>query len=217
MSTHTIDVIRAFFRKNQPSPTGAEFRDWLDFLAWLISHLLNPAMVAWGVFTALVWLRGGAFVAGLAGVVFYSLVPGVALLYLYRTGMIADVYLPERSQRARLLPLGVAWYFAGLVVLWLVNAPTPMLGAGSAFCGMALLVWQIDRFWKISIHATGVGGGLGIVLAAAGWSLWPLFLSLPLVMWARLRLQAHTPAQVWAGAILGGAASSLLLNLFFTA
>ncbi len=62
---------------------------------------------------------------------------------------------------------------------------------------------------------TGVGGGLGIVLAAAGWSLWPLSLSLPLVMWARLRLQAHTPAQVWAGAILGGAASSLLLSLFF--
>jgi hypothetical protein len=207
-------VIWAIFRKNQRPAEGAAFQDRLDFLAWLISHLFNPAMVAWGVFSALVWLRGGAFVAGLAGVIFYSLVPGVALLYLYRTGMIADVYLPERSQRARLLPLGVAWYFAGLLVLWLVKAPAPMLGAGCTFCGMALLVWQIDRFWKISIHATGVGSGLGIVLAAAGWSLWPLSLSLPLVMWARLRLQAHTPAQVWAGAFLGGGASSLLLNLF---
>jgi len=210
-------VIQAFFRKNHPSATGGAPPNWLDFLAWLISHLLNPAMVAWGVFSALVWLKGGTWWAGLAGITFYSVVPATALLYLYRTGTIADVYLPERSQRARLLPLGVAWYFAGLVVLWLVNAPTPMLGAGSAFCGMALLVWQIDRFWKISIHATGVGGGLGIVLAAAGWSLWPLSLSLPLVMWARLRLQAHTPAQVWAGAILGGSASSLLLSLFFGA
>ncbi|MBI2502079.1 MAG: hypothetical protein HYW07_02465 [Candidatus Latescibacteria bacterium] len=210
-------MTRAFFKK-KPEPLAAgKPLDWLDFLAWLISHLFNPAMVAWGVFSVLVWLKGGAWWAGLAGVVFYSLVPGVALLYLYRTGMIADVYLPERSQRARLLPLGVAWYFAGLVVLWLVSAPAPMMGAGCAFCGMALLVWQIDRFWKISIHATGVGGGLGIVLAAAGWSLWPLSLSLPLVMWARLRLQAHTPAQVWGGAVLGGAASSLLLNLFFSA
>jgi hypothetical protein len=211
-------VIQPFFRKNHPAAEeGRPPPNWLDFLAWLISHLLNPAMVAWGVFSGLTWLKGGTWWAGLAGITFYSVVPGVALLYLYRTGMIGDVYLPERSQRARLLPLGVAWYFAGLVVLWLVKAPTPMLGAGCAFCGMALLVWQIDRFWKISIHATGVGGGLGIVLAAAGWSLWPLSLSLPLVMWARLRLQAHTPAQVWAGAILGGSAGSLLLNLFFSA
>lgn len=210
-------MIQAIFRKIQRPAEGTTPRNWLDFLAWLISHLLNPAMVAWGVFSGLIWLKGGAWWAGLAGITFYSVVPGVALLHLYRTGMIGDVYLPERAQRARLLPLGVAWYFAGLVVLWVLQAPTPMLGAGCAFCGMALLVWQIDRYWKISIHATGVGGGLGIVLAAAGWSLWPLSLSLPLVMWARLRLQAHTPAQVWAGAILGGSAGSLLLNLFFSA
>lgn len=185
---------------------------WLDRLASLISHLLNPAMVAWGVFSTLMWLKEGAWWAGVAGVVFYSVLPGLALLYLYLTGMIADVYLPERRQRARLLPLGVVCYFAGVVVLWLVKAPALMLGAGCTFCGMALLVWQIDRYWKISIHAAGVSGGLCIVLAASGWSLWPLSFSLPLVMWARLRLQAHTPAQVWAGAALGSVATVLLLN-----
>ncbi len=197
---------RAFFRKKQP---------WPDRLASLVSHLLNPAMVAWGVFATLMWLKEEAWWAGLTGLVFYSLVPGLALLYLYRTGTIEDVYLPERRQRARLLPLGVICYLAGVVVLWLVEAPALMLGAGCTFCGMALLVWQIDRYWKISIHAAGVSGGLCIVLAATGWGLWPLSLSLPLVMWARLRLQAHTPAQVWAGAALGSVATVLLLNLVF--
>lgn len=171
-------------------------------------------MVAWGVFATLMWLAQGAWWAGIAGLVFYSLVPGLALLYLYQTGMIEDVYLLERSQRARFLPLGVICYLAGVVALWLVEAPVLMLGAGCTFCGVALLLWQIDRYWKISIHTAGVSGGLCIVLAATGWSLWPLSLSLPLVMWARLRLQAHTPAQVWAGAALGSMATVLLFNLF---
>lgn len=187
---------------------------WCNRAASALSHLLNPAMVGWGVFAGLAWLAGGYWWAGLTGMFFYGLVPTVALLSMYRNGAISHVYLPERDQRARLLLLGAACYFLGFVGLWLVRAPDLMLGAGCVYCGNALVVWRINRHWKISIHAVGVSGGVLLLLAASGGRLWPLSLALLLVAWARLQLQAHTLGQVVGGILLGGASAVLLLRLF---
>lgn len=186
---------------------------WRDRVASGLSHLLNPAMVAWGVFAGLAWLAGGKWWAGLTGMFFYGLVPALALLYLYCNGSISHVYLPERDQRARLLLLGAGCYFLGCVSLWLVRAPDLILGAGCVYCGNALVVWQINRHWKISIHAVGVSGGVFLLWAASGGRLWPLSLALLLVAWARLQLQAHTLGQVLGGILLGGASAGLLLSL----
>lgn len=186
----------------------------LDKVAVVVSHLLNPALVAWWVFGSLTWLVGGGWIAGMVGVVFYALIPGSILLYMYRAGFVEELYPPERSQRAPLLLLGTACYFLGFIALGLAGVPGLVLGAGCAYCINTLLVWQINRHWKISIHAVGVSGGLMILLLAAGPGLWPLLVALPLVAWARLRLNSHTPAQVAVGALLGGCSTGLLLSLF---
>ena len=88
-----------------------------------------------------------------------------------------------------------------------------MIGAGCAFFCNTCLVWIINRQWKISIHATGVGSGLLILCLAGGTGMWPLAPALPLVAWARLRLGYHTAAQVAAGALLGGVATGSILGL----
>ena len=192
---------------------GLAVKSRLDRGASLVSHLLNPAMVAWWVFGGLAWLVGGSWVAGIAGVAFYAVLPGLVLIFLYKIGFIEDVYPPERAQRACLLLLGAGCYFLGVVVLRIVEAPDFMLGAGWTYCGNSLLVWQINRYWKISIHAMVVSGGVLILLLAGGMWLWPLVLTLPLVAWARLQLKSHTPAQIVAGALLGGCSTGLLLSL----
>jgi membrane-associated phospholipid phosphatase len=171
-------------------------------------------MVAWGVFAGLAWLAGGHWWAGLTGMFFYGLVPALALILLYRNGAISHVYLPERDQRARLLLLGAGCYFLGCIGLWLAGAPTLMMGAGCVYCGNALLVWRINRHWKISIHAVAVTGGLLLLLVASGGRLWPLSLALVLVAWARLQLQAHTIGQVLGGILLGGVSTGLLIGVF---
>lgn len=187
-----------------------------DTMASFVSHLLNPAGLALGVFAGLTYLMREAWVAGVAGVVLFSFMPGVILVYLHRAGYITDLYPDERHQRAGLLLLGALCYFGGYAVLLWLDAPVFMLVAGCTFGLNSLLVWWINQYWKISIHAVGVSGGVSVLLLAGGLCLWPSLLTVPLVAWARLRLRAHTPAQVTAGLLLGGSSTVLLRALVFS-
>jgi membrane-associated phospholipid phosphatase len=191
--------------------------DRSERMAAFVSHVLNPAGLALGVFMVLTYLMREAWIAGATGVLLYAVMPGALLIYLHRIGFITELYPEERRQRANLLLLGALCYFCGYGILLWLDAPLLMLVAGCAFALNTLLVLWINRFWKISIHAVGVSGGVSVLLLAGGVTLWPALLALPLVAWARLRLRAHTPAQVTAGLLLGGSSTILLQALVFSA
>ena len=188
-------------------------RDPLDQTARAISHLFNPAMIALGAFIYLAW-QARDWLGGGVGIVAYALVPGIIWGYLYRSGTIVELYPAERSQRQGLLLLGIGCYALGFIALWMVDAAPLALGAGLAFCGNTLLVWQINKYWKISIHAVGVSGGWVILLLGGGWVMWPLGFALVLVAWARLRLRVHTPTQIVAGCSMGACLTALIVNLY---
>ena len=175
--------------------------------AIFLSHLLNPAMVALVVFIGLGWFRGQTWGAAAIGVLFYCIIPGVVLIALRGAGYISELYPADRSQRAPLLLLGAGCYLLGIPVLGIFGAPGIMLGAGAVFCGNALLVWQINRRWKISIHAVGASAGIAILISGGGIGLWPLVLALPVVGWSRWALQSHTLGQLASGAVLGSCSS----------
>jgi hypothetical protein len=83
-----------------------------------------------------------------------------------------------------------------------------ILAAVSVCIGLVTLV---TLFWKISAHAVGTGGLLGFLFGiiydfAAVELLYPTLacvLAAGLLLSARLYLNAHTPAQVGAGFLLG--------------
>lgn len=182
--------------------------------AIVLSHLLNPAMVALAVFVGLGWFRGGVWWPAAIGVLFYCIIPGVVLIALRGIGYISELYPEDRVQRSPLLLLGAVCYLLGIPVLDFFGAPGIMLGAGAVFCGNALLVWQINRRWKISIHAVGVSAGIAILMSAGGVGLWPLLLALPVVGWSRWALQSHSLGQLASGAVLGSISSyAALLTL----
>jgi hypothetical protein len=186
-------------------------------MAAFVSHLLNPAGLALGVFVVLTYLTRDAWIAGATGVLLYAVMPGGLLVYLHRAGYITDLYPDQRGERASLLVLGALCYFFGYGVLVWLRAPVFMLVAGCAFGLNTVLVLWINRYWKISIHAVGVSGGVSVLMLAGGATLWPTLITLPLVAWARLRLRAHTPAQVTAGLALGGVSTMLLQAFVFPA
>ena len=188
-----------------------------DRAARLLSHLLSPAVVALAVFGSLTtWHGWGQYwTCGLVGIGFYALVPGLTLALLkWRGGIMGDVYDPPPKVRERILLAGAACYVVGFGSLTLSAAPPVMLWGGATFLGGALVVWLVDRRWKISIHASGVSGGGIILLTTGGGELWPILAAVPLVGWARLRLRAHTPAQVGAGMAMGAFLAALLRPLF---
>ncbi len=80
------------------------------------------------------------------------------------------------------------------------------------FC-LAIVMFSISSFWKISMHMAGVGGfSAALVFVFGAPALWA-FAALVLVGWARLKRRKHTPAQLAAGAAAGIAITSLAFGL----
>lgn len=80
-----------------------------------------------------------------------------------------------------------------------------------------LIIAMISNYWKISAHAVGIFGMIGILSvvnnkvpnAALFWPIVLLIFLAGCLMSARMYLNAHTPKQVLVGALLG-----LLISLF---
>jgi membrane-associated phospholipid phosphatase len=76
---------------------------------------------------------------------------------------------------------------------------------------LIFLLTLITYFWKISIHGAGIGGILGFMLALGiifpiphfAVALSAAIVICGLVAFSRLRLNAHTPTQVYAGIVSG--------------
>ena len=134
------------------------------------------------------------------------------IYYLHRTGRLADMTMPDRADRkwplllTGLIYTGVTYLFAFRMNL--LSDTSPQLAVVLAAITLSiLLVAIISLYWKISAHAVGMGGVLGVVLALmAKYGETDLLIPLVgllalsgLVATARLQLNAHTLSQVLAG------------------
>jgi hypothetical protein len=201
-------------------------RDRAYRVANAVSYVLNP-LVFPPVGFALIDAHFGAGpveVAWTFGVslVFFCLVPLLYVVGMIRTGRTES--LEVREQKARLGPLlvGMASYAVGALLLWqTVEGPAlPVIASFAALFPLnTALILLINMRWKISLHMTALAGFCGVLLFTA-LTVWrdlptdvetaltlatvaPLLLAIPLLMWARVRVGAHTVGQVFAGAAFG--------------
>jgi membrane-associated phospholipid phosphatase len=87
----------------------------------------------------------------------------------------------------------------GTLLLWLLNAPLPLLAMLVSVAVMNLISFFINLFWKISIHSASIGSCAtlaSIYLPALGGICW---IAAVVLGWARLRTRNHTLMQVIAG------------------
>ena len=147
-----------------------------------------------------------------AGLVFLTsfLVPVLLMLLLLRLGHISSLKMNRRDERIYPYTLTVVFYYLTYFVLKKLNLPAIYLYLMSGVTLLAFLTLAINFFWKISSHMIAAGALAGL---ATGLS---FFLGTNLGMWifagimwagfigyARLALDAHDPAQVYAGFGLG--------------
>ncbi len=85
-----------------------------------------------------------------------------------------------------------------------------------------VLVFLVNFFWKISAHATGMGSWTGMLIFLSIYNDYSLLfqiivviLSSGLIGWSRLKLEAHTPQQVFFGYLLGLICVGILPFLIF--
>ncbi len=133
-------------------------------------------------------------------------VTGIPLVYLIiglKRGWVSDLELSRREERPRFIVVSLSSDVLALGMLWLGHGPHLLrLIVLTYFC-LAIVMFTISSFWKISMHLAGVAGfSTALVFVFGGMALWA-FLSLPLVAWARLQRRKHTPAQLMAGALAG--------------
>jgi membrane-associated phospholipid phosphatase len=186
--------------------------------ARIVSDLLSPPMV-WAVLALPIALRdadstGEAVLWTLVYVALVCLLPLSYIGYMVYRGRITDMHMRVRQQRLR--PLAVSVVCTGIAwgVLRLLGAPAIVQHLGLITLVQIALMALITYVWQISFHTVSISGAT--VAAGALFGLLPALLTLPLVLLvgaARLKLKRHTPAQVVAGAFVGGL---IPLVVFFT-
>ena len=208
-------------------------------LALLLTVVLHPLLLPTYILGTLFWVSPeavgvSALSMGARGSLLFLLflntfvVPALMIYTFYRLGLIHDLQLHTRHERR--LPYLITlilyalstylfgWQFQPISEL----APQIAVVLGSITVSLAV-VTLVSLRWKISAHATGMGGCLGaiggVIMRYGDFSLFfPLLVSIlitGLLLSARLRLNAHSPAQISAGLGVGLLISIAAVFLFF--
>jgi membrane-associated phospholipid phosphatase len=125
------------------------------------------------------------------------------VLTLRSRGTVSAYDVPERIQRTKPYFVSAGISFAGMAVLILLHASVFIWSLMWCYCLNTLITVAINSGWKISAHMMGLTGPVTALIPVIGIGvLW--FLPVAIVLgWSRIRLEAHTPAQVCAGAMAG--------------
>lgn len=171
----------------------------------------TPAVLGVDVFSPT--LRGSLLVLIFVGT---FAVPALLIYYLFRSGYVQTLHLTTLADRRLPFFLTAGVYvlltllFAYRMELISTIAPEIAVLLGSIALSI-LLVGIVSLYWQISAHSVGISGVVGILAGVLlKFSQTDLFIPLllgvlltGLVGSARLKLNAHTPAQIGAGVVLG--------------
>ncbi len=185
----------------------------------IISFVFHPMLISLVAFYLLLFGMGtiatNAFSVLIVCFIFSNLIPISTVLVLKKMGKISDLDASKKEQRIFPLTLGIL--YSGIAFLILVKINADPLVQGLMFCYMSntIITILITRYWKISIHAMGVGGPIAALWVAGFQFPIPAFLILIAVSYARVVLKAHTVLQVIAGTLGGLIFTYIQLQLFF--
>ncbi|MBD3409644.1 MAG: hypothetical protein GF419_05500 [Ignavibacteriales bacterium] len=182
-------------------------RDRAGRAARIISNVFIPPV---NVFAAAVVFalhyEEGATKTALVIVVAFLFVVAVPIAYflrLLKTKRVSDPDARDRSERTAPYLVGVALFLVAAGLLALLGADTRAQALMIAYALSTSAVLGVNAFWKISMHAVGVGAPLAAFYYAFGaWALTGVVV-FAVVAWARRRLQCHTPAQLLSGGATG--------------
>jgi membrane-associated phospholipid phosphatase len=145
----------------------------------------------------------GLFWAAVYGF-FVSLLPILIVLYLLKTGRIAELHMSNTGERH--IPYISAMVSAGIAFALISFFDGPELLRCLTIFNMIELaaLGIINTFWLISLHATGIMATFLLVGLVFGWAYSLIVLPFVFLVCAvRLYLHRHTVMQVVAGLGLG--------------
>ncbi|WP_377247322.1 hypothetical protein [Phytohabitans kaempferiae] len=182
-------------------------RGGTDRFARAVTEVFAPAVLAAAM--AVVFASHGAdswrgrVGWGLLAVLFTAAVPYAIVGVAVRRGQLTDHHIGVREQRRAPLLLGLLSCLAGLAALAWLGAPRPLVAAVTVILVVGVVVTAVNQVWKLSVHAATAAASAQMLVVAFGRWMVPFFAVVALIAWSRVRLDAHSPAQVAVGAIAG--------------
>jgi hypothetical protein len=181
--------------------------------ARLVTNVLNPFVLFTALYALVALFRapsGGAVLYVALELLAAAVVAGYVFL-MRRRKRVGDFWISSRAERLVPALVLLAAFVALLAVLSLSDAPrdlfflTLSMGLASAAVAAITLLWKASAHCAVAGHAAAAGllllGPLGLTF----------LLVLPLVVWSRVTLTAHTLSQTLAGTVVGAAFALLLL------
>jgi len=183
-----------------------------------ISALFNPLLVALATFAIIIYtdlIHPSDHINFVIATTFTTFLPLVTILYYKKVGKIISVDTPIREERIELLAIACIYNSLGFTSLCIVGAPPIVQGLMFCYALNTAIVWKITKYWKISIHMVGIGGP-AVALWMHGYR-FPILMVIIIFIVAisRVRLRAHTAAQVIAGTALAIILAYLELSYLF--
>jgi hypothetical protein len=149
------------------------------------------------------------------------LLPLSLLPFLIHRNIITSWTISERRERNIPLIITTLLYCATSYII--SRFPIPVFLKSFIFAAtlLSLMVTVINFWWKISLHAVGSGALIGLVLILSlkmltplEWYLISAIIAGGLVLSSRLKLNLHSPVEVWVGLFAGFFVLTLFMTLF---
>ena len=173
-------------------------------LARMISDVFSPPVLAVPALLIGVWAsEAGTYRFAVLFFLLAVLAPVLYVVWLLKSGRIADFHLPDRRDRLGPFLVFLACGLAALSLLVYLGAPASFVAPIIALLFQTLVLFLITLAWQVSIHTASTAGLVTFAVLAIGVGAAVLFLLVPLVGWARIYLRRHTVAQTTAGALVG--------------
>lgn len=210
----TASTVEPIQEDKKPVGTAAKI------YAAFFSYLFHPIFIPLYVVLFLVYVHPSAF-SGFSDpqkkqtilIVILNLIffPLISVLLLRAVGFIESIYL--RTQKDRIIPYiasGIFFFWAYTVFKQQTQYPLILTSfvLGIFLASSAALIANI--YFKISMHAIGMGGLLGIFFIISNSQqmlmTWPICMALLLtgsVCSARLLISSHKPGDIYAGLLVG--------------
>jgi hypothetical protein len=181
--------------------------------ARLVTNILNPFVL----FTALYALVAFATAEAGSAVLYVSLellaaaiVAGYVFL-MRRRKRVGDFWISARAERLVPAVVLLTTFVALLVALAVSDAPRDLFGLTLSMGLASAAVAAITLLWKASAHCAVAGHAAVAGLLLLGPLGLIFLLTLPLVVWSRVTLTAHTLSQTLAGTTVGAVFALLFL------
>ncbi len=183
-------------------------------LARALTDALNPFIIFTALYALVAFAEAdtaGAFLYVALELLAAATVAGYVVLMRHHS-RVGDFWISARAERLTPALFLLAAFVALLAALALLNAPENLLlltlSMGLASAAVAL----VTLLFKASAHCTVAGHAAAAGLLLLGSLGWIFAVALPLVVWARVVLGAHTTSEALAGAGAGAIFALLFLT-----